>query len=404
MRKSFIPLSLFSFCFLALSCISDAVDPPLKPQDPVLPEDPIIAPSLYPQPDGSSLLGGPAAADLFYLVQLMDTSLALEPNPAEVTPQEFALLKQFVDNNLRGATGAETYQNIFGWICKNLKYSYDNAQLRPYDVFVHKTCVCQGYANLMKTLMQTQGYPAFGGNGMLLGYLPHAWAYVFDGEHWWMSDPTNGHHYLMSQWAEGNNTTYVVPQLSDIPLFQDAQFTYGFQEGCLNVHEVKAPAPDVVMVPYSVSGYVLTTFNPQVALPTNVKTLVLGANIEKLAPYISTLQEYTPGVEEVMIDPENPYLHTYKGVVYQNGSDLPYYIPTAIRSVELKPLETIEKNTLVYLSQVEEIRFAEGTRYIEGSAIEFCPNLQRVYVPHSVESIDPQALYNCNPSAEIIYY
>lgn len=362
-------------------------------------------PKLFPKEDGSVPLTGPSSAKIWYLVQKMDTKLALTPDPALITSAEFKDLQDFVTQNLKGATGAETYQNIFKWVTGNLKYGAGD--LRPYDVFKNRKCICQGYANLLKTMMQTQGYPAFGGNGLLLegSYdLAHAWVYTYDGSKWWMSDPTNGVHYGMSEWDNEKKgyTRYVAPQLADIPLFQDEHFAYGYQENALNVNEVKSGASAVVVLPYSVAGYIISCFSLQKPLPKEVKVLYVGKNIQAFSPYMSTFQDYTPGLERVYVDPEHPVFKTYKGIIYEGNANLPYYIPTAIKKVELKSIERMEKNTIINLPQVEEIVLGQGTRVVEAYAIENCPQLQRVYVPEGAK-VESNAVYKCHPKVEIIY-
>ncbi len=357
----------------------------------------------FPEDDGSKNLASPisAVSALKQLVDKMDRNRALEMGKTEITDEEFAEIKKFVDENLAGADGTETYENIFKWITTNIKYAWSGtpAYLKPYDVFTYKTCICQGYANLLKTMMITQGLPAFIANGWLGTVGGHAWNYVYDGKKWIVSDPTNGNQFNMS-----STSTYsdkLIPERADLDMFEDETFCYGFEENHVNINEVKAGVPDELTIPFGVAGFRISQFLPNKAVPENVRSISLGKYVRSLGEYVNMLAQKMPNLEEIAIDPTNNYLKSHKGVVYQGSSSVtPYFIPPAMKRVELKPMKTMGKNTICNLSGAEEIVIAEGTEVMEPYAIENCPNLRRVYVPE-LTKVEENALYGC-PNAEII--
>ncbi len=355
----------------------------------------------FPEDDGAKMLSQSGVTALQNLVKKMDRNRALEMGETQITDEQFAEIKQFVDENLKGADGPTTYANIFKWVTSNLKYAWSGtAYLDPYDVFVHKTCVCQGYANLLKTMCITQGLPAFVANGQLVNVGAHAWNYVYDGKKWIVSDPTNSQEFAMT-----NTTAYtnkLQPSRADLDLFEDDNFCYGFEEGKLNINEVKPGVPAELAIPNSVAGYCITQFSPRNPIPETVRSLTFGKKIQSLGLYANTLRDYTPGVEEVALDPENRYMKQYNGIIYMGNSQVPFYIPPRMKRVELIAKKRIEKNTLIDLSGVEEVVFADGTEIIESYAIESCPNLKRVYVPTSVTEIQENAIYRCPADVEII--
>ncbi len=354
----------------------------------------------FPEADDSKMLSSTNAARALHdLVKVMEPSRALQLGETRCTDAQFAEIKAYVDANLKGATGAETYKNIFAWICANLKYSFENAYLDPYDVFIHKTCVCQGYANLLKTMMLTQELPAFCVNGQLVGVGAHAWNYVYDGEKWWVSDPTNGNEFEMTKYRTYQDR--LDPQRADLDLFEDEYFGYGFVNDRLNINRVKKGAPEMVTLPYSVAGYRVSSFDPQEVLPEDVRVLCLGKNIVALSLYVSSLREYTPGVEEVYVEETNQYLETHKGVMYRKKDTTPAYIPTAVKTLELKMTKTMGKNAVYDLPYVEEVTIPEGTERVEAYAIENCPRLKRVNVSASVTYFDENALYRCPSNVEV---
>ncbi len=336
------------------------------------------------------------------LLNKVDIERAKHMGETQITDAQFQEIKTFVDENLKRATGEETYKAIFEWITGNLKYAWQGtpAYLDPYDVFIHKTCVCQGYANLLKTMMLTQGYAAFCVNGQLGTIGAHAWNYVHDGQKWWVSDPTNGNHFLMDNISE--YAIRLMPYRADFLLFEDDYFGYGFENSRLNINIIKDGAPSAVSLPRSIAGYKVSCFDPKEELPAHVRVLGIPQNITTLSIYMSTLRQYTPYLEEVYVEEKHRYLESYKGVIYERRKTTPVYIPTGIKTLELKMKETMQKNDIYDLPVVEEIYIPEGTVTIEDYAIENCPSLKRVYIPESVKNIGENFLYRCPADVEIL--
>lgn len=349
----------------------------------------------YPQPDGSQALSTNGAQAVWQILQKIDPKQALEMGETEITDAQFAEIKDFVDKNLKeGNDYYKTYRNIFEWITKNVSYAWsDPAYLKPYEVFKYKRCVCQGYANLLKTMLLTQGIPCFIANGWLVPAGGHAWNYVYADGEWYVSDPTNNAEYEASSLSTYQSK--LVPIRMDFTLFEDDQFTYNYQESRLNVQSVKITADESVTVPYSVSGLQISSFQPTEEIPSSITQLIVGRNITTFGNNPESLIHQCPLLEAVEVDPQNSELESYKGVVYYKGQEYPYYVPAGIRRVELRPMEVMDKNTLYYLDNLEEIVVADGTKRIEDYAVERCPNLKRIYVPSSVTYISPEAFAEC---------
>ena len=334
----------------------------------------------------------------------LTTAHMLEMGETNITDAQFAEIKAYVDANLKGSTQKETHNNIFNWLVKNLTYTYDSsARLDPYDVFTEKRCVCQGYANLCKTMLITQDIPAFCVNGQLGTVGAHAWVYaLLDGE-WTVSDPTNNQQYVAKNYTKYKDK--LQPERVDVVLFEDEQFTYSFQERRLCVSDVKKCDGSALTVPYSVAGYTIPLFLPTSEIPSNITQIYFGSNIRTLGESEIPLRDVCPNVEEAFVAADNTALSSTDGVVYKGKSTnnvLPYYIPASIRTLVLRPAATIEKNTVYYLDKVEEIVISAGTTTVEAYAIEQCPNLRRVYISESVTSLDDQAIYRCPDDVEIV--
>ena len=399
LRYYLLPLSIF-----LVSCSSDDVsDSALLPSDSSS-SAPMFSPEAqFPSSDGSSLLSTTTARAVWQILGKYDPQKALQLGQLKITDEQYAEIKSFVDENLKADTQYDTYRNIFTWIVKNIKYAYDgDAYLEPYDVFTYKRCVCQGYANLLKTMCLTQGIPCLIANGSLSNLGGHAWNYVYADGQWYVSDPTNNNQYKASSYT--SYQAKLIPQQLDLVLFEDEHFTYKFQYNQLNVNSVKPTSDSYVVVPFGIEGLRITCFALDKALPSSVEHLYLGSNITSFGDYPSDLTSYTPHLTNIYVDTKNSKFVTYNGVVYKRpSSTTPYFIPGGIRRLELRPMRIMEKNVIAWLDNVEEIVIAQGTTRIEDYAVEGCPNLKTVYIPESVTYIAPKAFYNCG-DYEIVHF
>jgi hypothetical protein len=150
-----------------------------------------------------------------------------------------------------------------------------------------------------------------------------------------------------------------------------------------------------------VGGYQVTSFNPTVELPANVRELYIGKNIDTFGINRVGLNYHGANVEYINVDPQHPTLTSYKGVVYNIGSDEPKYIPAGMKTIELLPMKSIGKNLIYGNNNVEVVVVAEGTQSIENWAFEKCPNLKTAYVPKNVQVAD-NAFFDVHPDFQII--
>lgn len=82
-------------------------------------------------------------------------------------------------------------------------------------------------------------------------------------------------------------------------------------------------------------------------------------------------------------------------------SEMPLYIPRAMKRVELKPTKRAGKNIIFDHPAVEELVFGAGTEVIGSFAVEQCPRLRRVYLPASA-TVEENAFAGCHPDLELI--
>lgn len=368
----------------------------------------VESPSFFPVDDGARLLTGTTvAAKLRTLMLKVDPQKCLNISNQVITQAQYDEIKDTVDLYLAVPGDPKaTYDRIFRWITTNVKFDYGQSgpvgSPDPYEVFKNKRCVCQGFANILRVMLHTQGIPCVGVNGFLKGPFDqgHAWCYAYLGNAWFVSDPTNGFQYPMTSVTSYENT--LEPTSVDVPLFEENGFSYTFRDEALTLIGVEKCAQDYLTVPFSVSGFQVTSFCPLTPLPANVRTLYIGKNIQMLGNAFMGLLDNAPNVETVEVDADNRYMASEGGVVYRpRASKTPYYVPNGIRRVQLRAQTTIGKNVLVGLPRLEEVVISEGTQLVSAYAIEACPSLKRVYVPETAE-LDPDAIYNCGDDVEVV--
>ena len=310
-----------------------------------------------------------------------------------ITTDEYNEIEQFADELVKGCTTQkQIHDACFKWIYQNVKHGsqYDDGSSvsnDPYQAFKTKRAVCQGFANLLFVMLHSQGVPVLLTNGMVyIDYLlgGHAWNYVNCDGVWYVSDPTNGGIYEMENTS---SYSFLQPHSFDLILFEEQGCQFDLNEMHLNVCSVTTTSRSFV-VPFSAGGYQVTSFNPTSDLPATVRELYIGKNIETFGNERVGLDYHGKNIERIHVDPEHEKLYSYEGVVYRKGSTYPMYIPAAMKTLVLQPIEVIGKNLVYESNGIEEVVVAKGTKLIESWAFEKCPNLKVAYVPEGVEIAD----------------
>lgn len=365
----------------------------------------------FPAPDGSQVLTGSDAEKLNKLLKATDYHRALDRTVLQITDEQFAEIKAKADEVCTGVTTTSNkIKKLTQWVHNYVQYG--ESDNNAYTVFKNKVGVCQGYSNLLHAMLLSQGIPCVGVNGYYITntqYFGHAWVYAgnvsatTDKATWYVCDPTND---TDSYTCTSSKVSHLQPEMADLVLFDDEQFEYKWQYKGLNISRVKYADDDLVL-PYSAGGYRVTMFNPESALPENVKNIYIGSNINSLGETynIIGLIAYRGNDEMCYVDPDNHDLGSANGVVYrkdyQENLTSIYYIPSQMTTITLLPMEKVEKNTILDQRGVEEIIFPEGTKYLEAYAIENCPNLRTVYVPTDCV-VDDDAIYLCPNDVQIV--
>ena len=399
MKKSCIPFIFCLFFASFFACGDSQNDTPSLPDEPESPTmiegiNALVNPSAsFAKDDGSTIYDSPTklVADL---LTKAGPEIIKGLGYITITEKEYQEIKEFTDQLVKGVKKPfDIYSTIFKWVTTNVEYT-NGVNNDPYPVFKNLQGVCQGYANLLSVMLHSQKIYAFIANGILNPVGGHAWNYVYI-DQWYVSDPTNNSHFLMS---DPSSYTHLVPLQLDVNLFEDEQFVFNFYEGHLNIREVKESGKQLI-VPFSTNGFQVTSFNPDTELPSNIEEIYIGKNIQTLGESLIGLDIHAPSVKYAFVDTSNQKMKSYGQVVYRNA--FTYYVPAAATIIQFKDYDTLGKNILKGHNKVETVVIQAGTKKLEAYAFEDCPNLQKAYIPKET-IVDNNAFYGVHNNFKII--
>lgn len=399
MKKLFLP-------FLALACmLMSCSDDDTVFNNSGTPEvDNGITRTEFAEDDGKKVLSGAPNVQARLLMGKVPAEYIPEMTDtlgrANITPEQYAEIQAFTKELTAGlTTQKDKYTKCFNWVVQNIKYVYEYVNNDPYPVFKNKVGICQGYANLLFIMLHSIDIPAFVCNGILNPVGGHAWNYVYCDGKWYVSDPTNNGSWIM---AATSSYSHLLPSSFDVVLAKNDGVWFNYNEYHLNICAVES-SDEVFVVPFSALGYQVTSFSPTKPLPSNIKQINIGKNIKSLGEAYMGLQYNATNVEYIEVDPANTTFASYLGVVYRkDGSEFQLtYIPSAMKCVELMPMETMYKNTVYKHDGVEILIVAPGTKTLEPWAVENCPNMKIAYVPEDTE-IANNAFAGVHPDFQII--
>lgn len=399
MKKSCIPFIFCLFFASFFACGDSQNDTPSLPDEPESPTmiegiNALVNPSAsFAKDDGSTIYDSPTklVADL---LTKAGPEIIKGLGYITITEKEYQEIKEFTDQLVKEVKNPfDIYSTIFKWVTTNVEYT-NGVNNDPYPVFKNLQGVCQGYANLLSVMLHSQKIYAFIANGILNPVGGHAWNYVYI-DQWYVSDPTNNSHFLMS---DPSSYTHLVPLQLDVNLFEDEQFVFNFYEGHLNIREVKESGKQLI-VPFSTNGFQVTSFNPDTELPSNIEEIYIGKNIQTLGESLIGLDIHAPSVKYAFVDTSNQKMESYGQVVYRNA--FTYYVPAAATIIQFKDYDTLGKNILKGHNKVETVVIQAGTKKLEAYAFEDCPNLQKAYIPKET-IVDNNAFYGVHNNFKII--
>ena len=370
--------------------------------------------TLFAKDDGSQALPSNLLSKFNLLLKAIDPEkMARGLNAITITDQQYQEIKAFVQSDIvKSETDKQKiYEQIFYWVSNHIKYntsldpSFSND---PYAVFKNRKAVCQGYTNLLKVMLHSQSIPVVSIGGMLHsggGELGHAWNYVYINGKWRMADATNNVEFPIDNTSSYSNWK---PTNADIDLFENESVICNYQDGHLNVRQVKIKDKKWTF-PFGISGYQITSLNPNQNLPNQIEEIYLSKNVATLGESLIGLAKFENQLKRIYVDSKNQQLTEKHGIVYwrysdqQHNAEIPYVIPNQMDTITLKPIRFMVKGTLTNHKKVKVLIISQGTQTIEAYAVENCPALEEVRVPNSVKEIHQDAFYQMK-DIQIIHY
>lgn len=261
----------------------------------------------------------------------------------------------------------------------------------PYKVFKEKTGVCQGKANLCKTMLAAIDVPCIIAHGYWEAE-GHAWDFVLCDGKWGIVDASMCQISLDD--PSDISSHYKTDSLEAV-LYEKDGFEFTYYLGGIGAVGYTGNA-ERLEIPDSCNGYPVISIAAESQIyyehsfqDITAKELVLPATV-KYGIYLSDYEIrsfYSKSLESISVDENNPVFASYDGILYSKDYSRIYSVPAGISEVTLKPIEILKKNTLTSLSNLRTLKIGEGTKELVGDAIENCEHLEKVYIPDSVTTI-----------------
>lgn len=335
-----------------------------------------------------------------------------------ITEEQYEEIRAFTEQITEGvSTEAEKIEVIYSFILSGKKgarhpdyvLQAGETDNDPYPMFAKMDGVCHGCANLFRTMCVAVNIPCInvGGNFCPLegGEFAHAWNFVYCDGKWCLADSMQA---KMDLTGSKELWKYFHVQCLKAVLMEENGYQITYDEG-LAVIGYTGNATELV-IPETCKDGEWTITAVDCSVPVNTiggVTPLIGEGIEKLVlpKTVTTILNIdavrAQTLREVTVDADNPAYSSHGGVIYDKGGTETVYIPRGIEELELRGTGVIEKNALYGLNNLRVLRFAEGTTELQGWAVENCPNLESVYIPDSVRTIDSQAFEGCGTAFTI---
>lgn len=133
----------------------------------------------------------------------------------------------------------------------------------------------------------------------------------------------------------------------------------------------------------------------------NLKEINIGDNFDG-----SLSENIPPCVEKINISENNPEYSSADGIVFDKSGETIVLYPgskTDEKYTTPKGVTSVDDYAFANNPYLKEIAFSEDTKEISRDSIEYCENLETVYIPAGVEDIGDNFIYEC-PNITSIYY
>lgn len=151
-------------------------------------------------------------------------------------------------------------------------------------------------------------------------------------------------------------------------------------------NDITAIIPDDVEIIY---------YNVFSRLHNNVRKIIFGKNVKKV--FTDVLVKGCENLEEIVVNPENPFFKSIDGVLYSfDETQIIKYPPMKKDSVFTIPkaVKYIERGCFNKCAYLEELYITEDVRFLNNESISFCNKLRKIDF-NSIVDFGSNAITDC---------
>ena len=327
--------------------------------------------NLYCLSNVSSIAEGKEEVHPLDILNHFDSQSFVSLTDIDITNSELNEIKEYFEKeniiNLNN-TKKQNHENLYRWIKNNI--SYNLSSNRPYDVFINRSGVCEGFSQLYKVLCYLCDISNVIVNGKMNG-IGHAWNYIYL-DKWYEIDITNSiYDDIFKNDISHYEDEYLTPYL-----YKDNDFIYYYSNGLA----IK-PINSNNKLKESINGLEITSLGQY--LPhllnnyqnDNIKSLEISLNITNVS---KSYFDSFPNLELLLGN------NCINGIYDDNNL---FYIPKNIKKIIINK-EVITKEMINNLPNLEEIVFLDNVKRVDSDAIIMCNNLRKVTFGVNIEEIN----------------
>lgn len=127
----------------------------------------------------------------------------------------------------------------------------------------------------------------------------------------------------------------------------------------------------------------------------NLKHVRLPKTLKKIPGGIFN---YSSCLDDIRVDPDNPYLCIYNGALCSKDKRILYSALDYLQQVFVVPegIEEIYESAFVFLPKLQNIKLPSTLKIIGAYAFHQCNSITQIHIPHNVVEVDMGALWSEN--------
>jgi len=273
------------------------------------------------------------------------------------------------NNNLKKASDIEKIRTVYGYICDNVSYDYENLndpgytlKFSAYAALINRRAVCQGYASLLYRMLLELNVDCRVFAGETSGG-PHAWNIIRVGDLYYYADAT---------WDSGlEEYQYFLKCSENFPDhyryvdYATLDYIYNYPIGYPDYTEGTQGQPDF----YLVSGK--CGEDAYFVLDRGCNLTISGTG---------AMEDY--------------YTNSY--IMYSEGSPIWQLWSEIVLHITIEEgITSIGENAFVQMRHVVSAKLPSTLTKIGRFAFMYCTSLEEIHIPDGVSQIGKEAFLNC---------